>query len=117
MAKNRAHSWPDSGVAGNLASTRTFGPIPVQGDRLALEASWTGTPTGVFSLETTFDGTTWREIPGAAPEFTANSQTQPGGADGSAIWIWSNVPGQMVRIRYTATSGTGVLTLRGTWGD
>lgn len=121
MALNLAASRPlrGSGDASNLPSsgTASFGPFNVAGRRLSVWASWTGTPTGTFSLQCSFDGqTTWVTVPGAAAEFTANSQAQPAGSGGSAVWNWSNVPGNLVRILYTATSGTGTLTIRAAQG-
>ncbi len=104
-------------TAGNLATTTTFGPLTVQGRRLSIYAAWTGTPTGTFSLECSFNGRDWVTVPGAAVEFTANSQTQPAGSAGSAVWNWSNVPGNIERILYTTTSGTGTLTIRATQGS
>ncbi len=107
-----------SGVASNLPSSGTavFGPFVVNGRRLSIQATWTGTPTGVFALQSTFDGVNFTTIPGAAAEFTANSQAQPAGGASSAIWNWSNVPGTQVRLLYTATSGTGTLTVRAAQG-
>jgi hypothetical protein len=111
-----ARALSGSGVAANLGATNYFGPFPVRLSRLSVQASWTGTPTGVFSLECSFDGTTYTTVPGAAAEFTANSQAQPAGGAGSAVWNWSNVPGNMVRIKYTSTSGTGTLVIRAAMG-
>jgi hypothetical protein len=105
-----------SGDADNLAADKSFGPFPVQGRRLSVYAAWTGTPTGTFALQCTFDGTNWTTVPGAAAEFTANSQAQPAGGASSAVWNWSNVPGNMARIRYTRSSGTGTLTIRASSG-
>lgn len=106
-----------SGATNNLAATTTFGPLIVQGRRLSIQASWTGTPTGTFALQTSFDGANWATVPGAAAEFTANGQTQPAGGAGSAMWSWYNVPGTMLRLLYTATSGTGTATLVAVYGD
>ena len=79
----------------------------VRGGRLSIYAAWTGTPTGAFSLRTSFDGgTTWITTPGASTEFSA----QPAGGASSALWNWSNVPGTNWQVLYTATSGTGTLT-------
>ena len=111
-----ARALSGSGVAANLAQTSYFGPFPVGGRRLSVLATWTGTPTGTFSLECSFDGSTYTTVPGAAAEFTSNSQAQPAGGAGSAIWNWSNIPGNMARIKYTATSGTGMLTIRAAQG-
>lgn len=79
----------------------------VRGGRLSIYVSLTGTATGVFKLQTSFDGkTTWFDTPGAATEIAA----QPAGAAFTALWNWSNVPGGNWRILYTATSGTGTAT-------
>jgi hypothetical protein len=105
------------GVPANLATSTAFGPIPTADRRLSITAVWTGTPSGTFSLEQSTDGgTTWQVVPGAAAEFTANGNLQPGGAAGSAVWNWSNVPGSMVRIKWTASGGTGQLNARASWG-
>ncbi len=107
-----------SGVAANLAASTTFGPIAVRGARLSLMASWTGTPTGTFAVQYTPDGgTTWLTVPGASVEFTANGQAQPAGSAGSAVWTWYGLPGTLVRLAYTATSGTGALSLTATQGE
>ena len=111
MTAATARPLPGSGVAANLGADALF-PTPVQGRRLSVSASWTGTPTGTFSLETSFDGENWHAVPGADAEFAA----QPAGADGTAVWNWYNVPGSMVRIRYARTSGTGTATLRAAFG-
>jgi hypothetical protein len=116
MQATTARALNGSGVANNLGATRVFGPFPVQGRRLSMQASWTGTPTGTFSLETSFDGASFTPIPGAAAEFTASGNAQPAGAASSATWNWLNVPGTMVQLRYTATGGTGTLTVRAAQG-
>jgi hypothetical protein len=115
MSAATARPLPGSGVAANLGADAVF-PIPVQGRRLSVSAVWTGTPTGTFSLETSFDNANWYVVPGAAAEFTANSQAQPAGGGSSAVWNWDNVPGSMVRLKYTRTSGTGVATLLAAFG-
>ncbi len=109
-----------SGTASNLPSSGTvsFGPVALSAARLTLTASWTGTPTGAFSLQYLDpDGATWRTVPGAATEFTSNSQAQPAGSAGSAAWTWYGLPGGAVRLLYTATSGTGTLYVVATQGD
>ncbi len=107
----------NSGATDNLGATGNFGPLPIQGRRLSVFASWTGTPTGTFALECSFNGKDWVVVPGSAAEFTANSQAQPAGGTGSAVWNWINVPGNMARIRYTRSGGTGTLTIRAASGD
>lgn len=118
MTLNIATARPlnGSGATDNLGASTAFGPFPVRGRRLSVQATWTGTPTGTFALQCSFDGTNWTTVPGAAAEFTANSQAQPAGSASSAIWTWYNVPGSLLRIAYARTSGTGTATLRGTYG-
>ncbi len=116
LATSRA--WGNSGAANLLGNTTAiFGPTPVAGKRLSLEVAWTGTPTGVLTLECSFDGQVWRTIPGATAQFTAGGQAQPAGTASSGVYNWVNVPGQMVRLKYTRTSGTGTATVRGVYGE
>lgn len=117
MSIATARKLLNSGATDNLGATGTFGPLPIQGRRLSVYASWTGTPTGTFALECSFDGQTWAVVPGAAAEFTANSQLQPAGGASSAVWNWSNIPGNMARIKYTRSGGTGTLIIRAASGD
>jgi hypothetical protein len=90
--------------------TQTTRAVPLNGRRLSVWTAWTGTPTGVLSLQTSYDGTTWVTVPGASVEFTENSQAQPAGGASQGVYNWSNVPGNMFRLSYAATSGTGTLT-------
>lgn len=101
----------ESGVASNLDATKNFAPEQMRGTNLSVYASWAGTPTGTFALQCSFDGgTTFTTVPGASAEFTANGNAQPAGGASSAVWNWSNVPGNAWRLVYTRTSGSGALT-------
>jgi hypothetical protein len=100
------------------AATAATAWIPVRGRRLSIPASWTGTPTGTFSIQALgADGVTPVSIPGASAEFTNAPNAQPAGAAGSALWNFSNVPGSAVRILYTAAGSTGVLSIAPVWAD
>lgn len=118
MSLNLATQRPlaRSAVTDNLGASGVIGSFPVAGRRLSMQAAWTGTPAGTFSLECSFDGATFTTVPGAAAEFTANGNAQPAGGAGSAVWNWSNVPGNMVRLVYTRVGGTGTLTVRASQG-
>lgn len=117
MESVSARQVKGSGASNNLAASTTFGPITVRGARLTIAASWTGTPTGTFALQASPDGVTWTTVPGAAAEFTSNSQSQPAGGAGSAWWTWYGLPGTLLQLVYTATSGTGTVTLWSMQGD
>lgn len=98
---------PNAKHDGSLAATVNFPWFPVTGSRLSMSLNWTGTPTGTFKLQHSFDaGATAYDTPGAATEFTA----QPSGGAGSVAPNWSNMPGTVARLVYTAGSGTGTLT-------
>ena len=102
---------PGSGVSGNLDASINFPHVLRRGKNLDIHAVWTGTPTGTFSLETSYDGgTTFKTVPGADVEFTANGNAQPAGAGGSALWNWSNMPGVVFRLVWTSLGGSGTLT-------
>lgn len=119
MGLNIATARPltGSGSTDNLGASTSFGPFPVRGRRLSVYAAWTGTPTGTFSLQCSFDGSTWTTVPGASVEFTSNGQAQPAGGASSAVWNWANMPGNLARISYARSGGTGTLTIRATSGE
>lgn len=90
----------------------------VRNRHLSIGATWTTGATGTFSLQCSFDGgVTWRDVPGASAEFTANGNAQPANSASAATWNFLHVPGGKVRIRYTATSGTGTASLWFAWTD
>lgn len=98
---------PNAQNAGDLGATVSFPWFAITGSRLSMGLSWTGTPTGTFKLQHTFDGgATPHDTPGASVEFTS----QPAGGSGSVAPNWSNVPGTMARLVYTRTGGSGTLT-------
>ncbi len=99
------YTGANSDNAGSLAATINFPGVPVVGKRLSLHLRATGTPTGTFKLQTSFDNTNWVDTPNAAAEFTS----QPAGATYELLANWTNVPGSMWRLVYTRTSGTGTL--------
>lgn len=69
----------------------------------ALEAVWTGSPTGTFSVDASLDGTTWYPT-----GTTVNSPA--GGADSTLINL-SGMGFCYVSLKYTRTGGTGSLTV------
>jgi hypothetical protein len=100
------YTGPTASHDGSLAATVNLPWFPITAARLSMGLAWTGTPTGTFKLQHSFDGgTTPIDTPGAAVEFTA----QPAGAAGAVAPNWSNLPGLVVRLVYTRTGGTGTL--------
>jgi hypothetical protein len=101
----------------SLAATGTTGWIPVRGRRLSIPVSWTGTPTGTFSIEAEGADGAAVAIPGASAEFTNSPNAQPAGSASSALWNWSNVPAGRVRIKYTLSGSTGSASLAPTFAE
>lgn len=69
----------------------------------AIQGSYTGTPTGDFSIEVSNDGSTWDAV-------SLTSAPAASGAAGTfAIDLTTNFP--VFRVKYTRVSGTGSLTV------
>jgi hypothetical protein len=76
----------------------------------ALEAAWTGSPVGTFSVDGSIQNvasadlvTTWYP--------TGTAIEDPAGAAGSTLINLSGVGFRWLRLSYTRTSGTGSLTV------
>lgn len=77
----------------------------------AIQAVWSGTPTGDFSLEISCDN----PLDGTAPtnwDTLPSSTVAAGGAAGSQTWVVSEAFYKWVRIKYVGTSGTGSVAAR-----
>ncbi len=70
-------------------------------DRPSYELSWTGTPTGEFSVEVSHTGDFW------APVTLSTTVEATGGSGNAFIDIESGA--KYIRLVYTRTSGTGTL--------
>lgn len=84
-------------------------------DNVAIQLDWTGTPTGVFAVQTSVDHAednlgnpsvvgTWINIPLSA------AITASGAPDDAHISL-NQLPGSYIRVVYTATSGAGTLSM------
>lgn len=100
-------------VDGNMAAD-IDGPSFVTGPRgdVILIASWlnTGAATGTLSLQWLDTGgatPTWRDVPGASAEFTANNNVQPANNNATIVCYWRElyVFRNGLRIKYTRSSG------------
>ncbi|MCP3681247.1 MAG: hypothetical protein GY861_01025 [bacterium] len=69
---------------------------------LSIQAIWTGTPAGNFTIEISNDGgTTWSTYTG--------STVAAGGAAGDHVWEITAAPSKAYRLYYTVSSSTGTL--------
>lgn len=99
------------GAQGDMSATFSGPWLPCKGQQLTLALAWSSTPTGTYSLECSYDGgVTAVAVPGAAAEFTANSQAQPAGSASSLVANFTNVPGALWRIKYTRSGSSGTTT-------
>ena len=103
-----------SSLAGNITSN----PIPLdQIYGFAIQAVWTGVPTGTLKLQASSDSpsrqtqtslggpdviTNWTDV--------ANSSVALTGSSGNYMWNFTSCMFRYVRLVYTSTSGTGSIT-------
>lgn len=81
---------------------------------LSIQAIWTGTPAGTFSLQTSNDPgeiLVNGEIRGVTnwTDFTGSSNAA-GGAAGNCTWGIIGAPDRFVRVKFVHSSSTGSLT-------
>jgi hypothetical protein len=70
-------------------------------DRVGYQLSWTGTPTGTFSVEVSNDDAIWAPLTLSVPI------TAAGSADNAYIDV--ETAAKFVRVKYTVGSSTGTL--------
>lgn len=95
--------------AGSMTGTTTIKSLPLDLLKLtgaALQASWTGTPTGTLSVEGSIDGINYSDIGASIP-------TQPAGAAGSVLLNLVDLQFRYARMSYTNATGSGGLTVMG----
>jgi hypothetical protein len=80
-------------------------------DNEGLEVTWTGTPTGTFSIMVSNSGINFYAL-------TFNpALAQPAGAGGGYAVNLTQLPFKYVMLQYTNSSGSGVLTVYGQHKD
>jgi hypothetical protein len=83
----------------------------------AIQAVWTGSPTGTFSIETSCDegkiDPATNTVTGITNwTFYDGSDQAAGGAAGQFVWRINVLPEKWVRLKYTYSSGSGTVTAR-----
>lgn len=69
----------------------------------AIEAEWTGSPTGTFSVDGSLDNSNWYP--------TGTDVNNPEGSADSTLINLQGIGFRYLRLSYTRTSGTGSLTV------
>jgi len=93
--------------AGAMASTNTIYSNAIDCSKsslIGLEISWTSTPNGTLSLQSSHDGSTWYA-------FTATMPSVAGSAGGGTVSV-IDYPHQFLRVKYVNSSSSGVLTIK-----
>lgn len=80
-------------------------------DNQGLEVTWTGTPTGTFSVQVSNSGINFYAL-------TFNpALAQPAGSAGGYAVNLNQLPFKYMMLKYVNASGTGVLTVYGQQKD
>lgn len=74
-------------------------------DNIAYQVVYTGSPVGDFAIEGTVNGTNWE------PLDLGNPSPEASGSSGSFVVSLKGIPYAKLRLVYTATSGTGNLSV------
>lgn len=103
-------SLPSGTVHGAMASTNTIYSNIVdlsKMDNVGLEVTWTGTPTGTFTVNGSNSGINFYAL-------TFNpTLTQPAGSAGGYLIDLSGFPFKYIMLQYVNASGTGTLAVYG----
>lgn len=102
------NSPPIGVLTGAMASTNTIYSNILglrQTDNQSLGISWTGTPTGSYTILVSTSGKIFQPLSG----FSASPSQPSGSADGQEFAL-QNIPFQYMYIKYVNSSGTGVLS-------
>lgn len=94
---------------GTMISTNTIYCLPqnIQNfDNVAIQFSWTGTPTGTIVVSQSVDDVIYDDL------ILSPTITQPAGSAGHWSVDLNQIPAPWIQFRYTNTSGSGVLTVK-----
>lgn len=107
-------SIPSTVLNGVMSSTNTIYSQIIdisRMDNLGLEVSWSGTPTGVFSVQVSNSGINFNAL-------TFNPAiTQPSGSAAGCAIDLNQLPFKYLMLKYVNASGSGLLTVYGQQKD
>ena len=87
----------------SMGADVTSDPVDVTySDNVGIQLIFTGTPTGVFYVQGTIDGTNWSNL-------SFDSTPSASGADDTHLLNMTQIPYRKIRVFYDRTSGTGTL--------
>ena len=92
-------------TAGDMSGNLTTLATNVESsDNIGYQIVYSGSPTGVFNIEGTIDGLHWTALTFSSQPTTANAPT-------GTLFNLNQLPYLQTRLSYTATSGSGSLTV------
>lgn len=103
-------SLPSGTVSGTMSSTNTIYSNIVdlsKMDNVGLEVTWTGTPTGTFTVNASNSGINFYPLTFNPP------LAQPTGSGGGYVIDLSGYPFKYILLEYVNATGSGVLTAYG----
>lgn len=103
-------SQPSGQINGTMSSTNTIYSQAIdisKMDNSGLEVTWTGTPTGVFSVMVSNSGINFYALT------FSPALAQPAGAAGGYAVNLNQLPFKFMFLQYVNTSGSGVITVYG----
>lgn len=104
MGVKRSLNYSELVVSGDMSGDVTSPSTDILNmDRVGYQISWSGTPTGDFSVEVSNDNSTWIALTLSAVVAAAGS------ADDAFIDV--ETASKYIRLKYTASSGTGSLNV------
>lgn len=102
----------------SLAADAVSDPILMKQEFMcAIQAVWTGSPVGNFTIETSCDPGMIDPITGDPSGITnwvtySGSTLAAGGSSGVFTWRINSLPEAWIRLKYTSSSGTGTVNAR-----
>lgn len=101
----------------SLAASASSDPILMEQELfVSIQAEWTGSPVGDFTIETSCDDGSFpvgSPVTGLTNWTTYTGSLQAaGGSTGTFVWRIANNPDKWIRLKFTSTSGSGTLTGR-----
>lgn len=111
---NPGGSIPASPGTGTMSSTNTIYSQIIniaKMDNAGLEVTWTGTPTGTFSVQGSVSGKNFYDLT------FSPALAQPAGSGSGYLIDLSGYPFTYILLKYINASGSGVLTVYGQFKD
>lgn len=101
--------WAAGVTSISTAASATSQAISLKPDTIGvcIQVAWTGTTAGTVKAQASNDGSQWDDLDGITVD--------PAGSASSDIWVIGSAYFQYVRVVFTRSGGSGLLS--GTWNE